>query len=136
MTGLFAFTLFLGAGLLFLLQPICAKMLLPILGGTPAVWKTCMVFFQAGLLAGYAYAHAGPRLLGAKRHVVCHLLLLAAALWSLPVAITRDVAPPSIPVLWLLQTLTLAAGLPFFAVAACGPLLQRWYGGVRSASDP
>src|SRR5262245_58996655 len=112
MAGLFAFTLFLSAGLLFLVQPLCAKLLLPTLGGTPAVWNTCMVFFQAGLLAGYGYAHLGPRWFGLKQHVRCHLFFLAATIWLLPIAIPRDVAPPSTPVVWLLQTLSVAVGLP------------------------
>src|SRR6266849_2372278 len=73
---LFAITLFVSAGLLFLIEPMIAKMILPSLGGTPAVWNTCMVFFQAGLLAGYAYAHASTGWLSARRQVLLQLLLL------------------------------------------------------------
>jgi hypothetical protein len=73
---IFAFTLFVSALLLFLVQPMVGKMILPSLGGTPAVWNTCMVFFQALLLAGYAYAHGSVRWLGARRQAGLHLLLL------------------------------------------------------------
>lgn len=136
MSYLFACTLLLSSSLLFLLQPLCAKMVLPALGGTPAVWNTCMVFFQAGLLAGYGYAHFGPRLLGLKGHVVLHVAVLALAFLSLPVTVA-NVAPPSTwPLLWLLQTLVLVVGLPYFVVASCGPLLQRWYVRASPGRDP
>src|SRR5438477_7542312 len=72
----FSATLFLSAALLFLVQPMIAKMVLPLLGGTPAVWNTCMVFFQAVLLAGYAYAHGLPGRMGVHRHAAFHLILL------------------------------------------------------------
>src|SRR5215813_12146726 len=78
MTWLYGGAIFLGSLLLFLVQPMCAKMLLPLLGGTPAAWNTCMVFFQAGLLAGYAYAHLLPRWIGARHLAICHLILLLA----------------------------------------------------------
>ena len=71
--------IFVGSGLLFLVEPMCAKMVLPLLGGTPAVWNTCMVFFQAGLLLGYAYAHFVPNRMGLGRHAALHVILLAAA---------------------------------------------------------
>src|ERR1700723_2268395 len=105
LTLLFGATLFVSAGLLFCVQPMIAKMLLPTLGGAPAVWNTCMVFFQAGLLLGYAYAHFGTRTLGLKGHALLHLTVLGLAFLSLPVAIPRDVAPPALPVVWLIQTL-------------------------------
>ena len=136
MAWLFASTLFLSASLLFFVQPLCAKMLLPTLGGAPAVWNTCMVFFQAGLLLGYTYAHFGTRTLGLKGHALLHLTVLGLAFLSLPVAIPRDVAPPALPVVWLIQTLVVAVGLPFFVVASSGPLLQRWFVGARASQDP
>src|SRR3984893_9781705 len=112
MSSLFAATLFLSSCLLFLVQPMCAKMLLPTLGGTPAVWNTCMVFFQAGLLLGYCYTHFGTQLLGLQKHALVHLAVLGLAFLSLPITIPRDVAPPALPVVWLIQTLGIAVGLP------------------------
>src|SRR5207237_2806551 len=94
MQVLFAVTLFVSATLLFLVQPMVAKMVLPRLGGTPAVWNTCMVFFQAALLAGYAYAHATTTWLSARRQVLAHLVLLVLPLLVLPIAL-RGGAPPS-----------------------------------------
>ena len=135
----FSLTLFLSAALFFLAQPMCAKMLLPRLGGAPGVWNTCMVFFQAGLLAGYAYAHAGPRLLGKKLHALIHLGLLALALVFLPIALGQEDPPAtSYPAFWLMATLVLAAGLPFFLVASTAPLLQSWYAasGRPGSQDP
>jgi hypothetical protein len=138
--ALFSLTLFLSAFLLFLVQPMVGKMVLPLLGGTPAVWNTCMVFFQAALLAGYAYAHAGPLWLGLRAHAALHLGLLALALLMLPLALPPGLDPPrqSSPVLWLLGLLLLTTGLPFFLAAASGPLLQRWFASTRhlSAADP
>src|SRR5262252_1787156 len=84
---LYAVTMFVGATLLFVVQPMVGKMILPLLGGTPAVWSTCMVFFQAALLGGYAYAHATTTWLGSRRQAVLHLLVLLLALAALPVGI-------------------------------------------------
>ena len=83
----YALTLFLSALLLFLVEPMVAKMLLPKFGGTPAVWATCMVFFQAVLLAGYAYAHAATKYLGLRRQVLVHCVLLLLPLLVLPIAV-------------------------------------------------
>jgi hypothetical protein len=136
MSYFFAGTLFLSSCLLFLVEPLCAKMVLPTLGGTPSVWNTCMVFFQAGLLAGYAYAHFGPRLLGWKRHLVVHLAVLFLAFLSLPVLIAPPALPPVWPALWLLGTLVLAVGAPFLVVAACSPLYQRWFVHAAPTASP
>jgi len=137
---LFAVTLFLSATLLFLVQPMIGKMILPLLGGTPAVWNTCMVFFQAALLAGYAYAHATPKWLGHRRQVALHALLLLVPFAVLPVAVANNWIPPtdSNPIPWLLGLLTLSIGLPFFVVATSAPLLQRWFAGTNhpTANDP
>src|SRR5262250_2490291 len=84
---LYAVTMFLGAGLLFVIQPMVGKMVLPLLGGTPAVWSTCMVFFQAALLLGYAYAHASVAWLGVRRQAVLHVLVLALPLAVLPLGV-------------------------------------------------
>src|SRR5712691_10888998 len=89
----FAGTLFVSATLLFLVQPMVGKMILPLLGGTPAVWNTCMVFFQAALLVGYAYAHATTAWLGERRQAMLHLALLLLPFAVLPVAIDRSWAP-------------------------------------------
>src|SRR5215475_4427541 len=81
--ALFTLTLFVSAFLLFLVQPMVGKMVLPLLGGAPAAWATCMVFFQALLLAGYAYSHATARRLGSRRQAVLHLFVLVAPLVAL-----------------------------------------------------
>src|SRR5712691_12027375 len=84
---LYSATLFLGAGLLFVVQPMVGKMVVPLLGGTPAVWSTCMVFFQAALLGGYAYAHASTAWLGVSRQAVLHLAVLVLPLGVLPLGL-------------------------------------------------
>lgn len=135
----FAAALFLSATLLFLVQPMVARLVLPLLGGVPAVWNTCMVFFQAALLAGYAYAHLGPARLGVRRHALLHLGLLLVPLAVLPIAVRgKGPAAEALPVPWLLGTLLVCAGLPFFAVATTGPLLQHWFAstGHPAARDP
>ena len=140
---LFAATLFLSAALLFWVQPLVAKSLLPALGGTPAVWNTCMLFFQAALLAGYAYALALTRRLGFSAQAAAHLALLAAAAaaaLSLRAGGAADASAPPAgdPAWWLLGTLLGTLGLPFFALSATAPLLQQWLSRTRhtSARDP
>ena len=138
--ALFMATMFVGAGLLFWIQPMFAKMVLPLLGGSPAVWNTAMVFFQAALLAGYAYAHWLSRCFEWRTQLIVHLIVLGAAFWFLPVAAAEGWVPDakSIPVLWLLALLAVSIGLPFFAVSATAPLMQRWFShtGHRHAGDP
>ncbi|MBT3495058.1 MAG: fused MFS/spermidine synthase [Rhodospirillaceae bacterium] len=140
MLPLYAVTLGLGALLLFWVQPMFSKMVLPLLGGSPAVWNIAMVFFQATLLAGYLYAHLGQRYLRPKRQAVVHLILLALAFSALPIAVAADLHPPNDgqPAVWLLVLLTLSVGLPFFALAATAPMLQSWfaYTGHRDAANP
>jgi hypothetical protein len=137
---LFAMTLFLGAALLFWIEPMFAKMVLPLLGGSPAVWNTCAVFFQAAVLAGYAYAHVAPARLGMRRHAALHLGLLLLPLLILPVAVPGSWYPPLgvNPIPWLLSVLFVAVGLPFFMVATTAPLLQTWFtrSGHPAARDP
>lgn len=135
MTWLYGAAILLGSLLLFLVQPMCAKMLLPLMGGTPAAWNTCMVFFQAGLLAGYAYAHALPRWLGFRTHGVLHLLLLVAAFFTLPIQLSDEAPAGWHPVLWLLAALSMRVGLAFVLLAAGAPLLQRWFV-CRTQRDP
>jgi hypothetical protein len=126
---------------LFWIQLVVAKMLLPRLGGTPAVWNTCMLFFQALLLAGYAYALALTRWLSARAQAVVHVGLLVVAALALPVAIdaaSSGVPEGGSPAWWLLKTLLVTVGAPFFVLSASAPLLQRWFSRTRdaSASDP
>lgn len=136
----FAITIFLSAMLLFLVQPMVGKMILPRLGGTPAVWNACMLFFQAALLAGYGYAHLSTTWLGARRQAAMHVVILALPLLVLPIVIGPNARPPAegSPALWLLGQLFVAVGLPFFVVSTTGPLLQKWFAGTGhpSAADP
>ena len=129
MVVLFAVTLFTSSALMFLVQPMIAKMLLPLLGGSPAVWNTCMVFFQSILLAGYLYAHLTSRYFSHKHQIVLHASLVVVSLLSVPILITTDVVPPSdrSPVWWLLGLLALTAGLPLFTISSTSPLFQRWF---------
>jgi hypothetical protein len=128
------------AALLFVVQPMVGKMILPLLGGTPAVWSTCLVFFQAALLAGYAYAHATTAWLGARRQAVLHLLVLLLALAALPLGIdpARLRGGETSPVLDVLLLLVLSVGLPFVVVSASAPLFQTWFASTRHAAarDP
>jgi hypothetical protein len=129
-----------GSFLLFFVQPMYGRLLLPRLGGAPAVWATSMVFFQVCLLAGYAYAHALGQWTPLRLQPAVHAVVLLAAFVSLPLAPPRG-APPggsAFPFGWLLGELTLRVALPFIAVSATAPLAQRWYSKTRlpSASDP
>ena len=137
---LFAATLFLSAFLLFSVQPMFTKLVLPSLGGSAAVWNTSVVFFQATLLVGYLYAHLTTRLLGPRRQMLVHGALLLLVFAALPVAMADGwVAPTSgSPVLWLVGLLAVSVGLPFFAISATAPLLQKWFShsGHPSAGDP
>jgi hypothetical protein len=121
-------TLFVSALLMFLVQPLIGKMLLPHLGGTAAVWNTCLVFFQAVLLIGYGYAHALTRGLAPRRQVLVQAAVVCLPFLVLPFAL-GDWEPPTDgnPVLALLGKLTVLVGLPFFAVSTTAPLLQRWF---------
>jgi hypothetical protein len=140
MRPLFTAAVGTSAFLLFLIQPMIAKMIVPKFGGAPAVWNTCMVFFQAMLLAGYAYAHFATSRLGVRRQAIVHVLLLALPLAALPVAVADGWAPPgdANPIPRLLGLLAITAGLPFFVVSASAPLLQRWFAntGHVGAKDP
>ena len=132
LTFLFSLTLFLSAALLFGVQPLIAKAILPLLGGAPAVWTTCMLFFQSALLAGYAYASWLPRWLGLRLHAVIHVALMITSLFVLPVTVPESWTPPheGMPVFWLLGLLVVTVGLPFLALAANAPLLQSWFAPV------
>ncbi|MGH7168983.1 MAG: hypothetical protein ACRELG_01730, partial [Gemmataceae bacterium] len=135
----FAFTLFTSALLLFLVEPMIGKMILPLLGGTPAVWNTCMVFFQAVLLAGYAYAHFSTTWLGARKQAALHLGLLVLPFVFLPLVVNRDlIKGGDNPILGLLLLLSLTVGVPMFVVSASAPLLQKWFASTShpAAKDP
>jgi SAM-dependent methyltransferase len=136
----YGITIFTGAALLFVVQPMVGRMVLPLLGGSPAVWNTAMVFYQAVLLAGYAYAHFTTRWLGVRRQAALHAVMLVLPLLAMPVVIPHGWAPPTThnPIPWLLAVLAMTVGVPFFVVSATSPLLQRWFSasGHRDAADP
>jgi hypothetical protein len=135
---LFVSGAFLGAFLLFSAQPMIAKMVLPQFGGSPAVWNTCMVFFQSALLAGYGIAHTASGRLEARRHSLLHVGLLVLPIAALPIAAPSRLIGEGDPSLRLLGWLLTATGLPFLAVATTAPVLQRWFAatGDRRAGDP
>ena len=134
----FAVATALSAALLFMVQPMVSKTLLPVLGGVPSVWNTCLVFFQSMVLLGYGYAHAVATRCGRPRQVLLHLALawLAVAVLVLPVRTDAGAAFSAAeqPVRWLVLQLTLAVGLPFAVLAATAPMLQHWFAG--RARDP
>lgn len=129
MTALFVLTVLLAAMLLFLVQPMAARMLLPSYGGSPSVWTTCMLFFQIILLAGYAGAHALGRFFSLKWQVIILALTAIAALGVLPFRPERLTAPNDLqaPVRALLVSLLVTVGPPLLVLAATAPLLQRWF---------
>jgi hypothetical protein len=135
----FSAAIFVAAGLLFLVEPMVGKLMLPIAGGTPAVWTTSVLFFQVALLCGYGYAHLVSRL-RPRFQAGVHVVVVAAALLALPIAIPAGVDPPSGDqlVFWVLGLLVLVVGLPFFALSSASPLLQHWFSltGHQQAPDP
>src|SRR5512144_802802 len=124
----YALTIFLSAFLLFLVQPIIAKQILPWFGGSSGVWTTALVFFQSTLLAGYAYADWTTRL-GVRRQTTLHIVLLAVSLLSLPILASTAWKPhgDEEPTLRILLLLTATIGLPYFLLSTTTPLLQSWY---------
>lgn len=140
MIALCAATVFLSALLLFWVQPMFTKSVLPLLGGTPAVWNTALVFFQATLLLGYLYVHASARWLSFRAQAVLHLALLCLAWVALPIGVAAGWTPPAeaLPIPWLLGLFAVSLGLPFFAVSATAPLVQKWLARTDhpSAADP
>jgi hypothetical protein len=148
---LFALTLFVSATLLFMVQPMVGRKILPLLGGSPAAWNTCMVFFQALLLGGYWYAHKVTSKLSTKSQFAVHVGVVLAALAALagaalispdgsPIAVLKSLAPQgsSYPMFGVLALLGVAVGIPFFVVSTSAPLLQRWFAHTKhpSAKDP
>lgn len=138
--ALFSLTIFTGSFLLFMIQPMVGKILLPALGGVPAVWTTCMLFFQAALLAGYIYAERGIRLLGCARQSMLHLMLMIGAWLLLPVNVDLSGAETAYatPIIWLVSRLSASIGILFFLLAANAPLVQRYYSQTAQpdADDP
>lgn len=126
---LFAATVFLSAFLLFQIQPMVAKMILPWFGGSSSVWSTCMVFFQAELLLGYVYVHWLHETLAPRRQTLVHIALLLLSLFALPVAADpawKETAQAN-PILNVLGVLATAVGLPYLLLSTTGPLMQAWY---------
>jgi SAM-dependent methyltransferase len=136
---LHAGTIFLSSFLLFLVQPLIARLILPWFGGSAAVWTTCMLFFQALLLAGYAYAHfLNARVPGKKLQMGAHTLLLLAAVLVLPIAPSEGWKPAGDeePVSHILLLLGATVGLPYFLLAATSPLVQAWFARARPTANP
>lgn len=137
---LFTVTALVGAGLLFVVQPMIARLVLPSYGGSATVWSTSSLFFQVLLLLGYVYTHAATRRLGPRWQPPLHVLVLLAPLAVLPIALPGNASPSAdaSPVLWLVKVLAVMIGLPFLVVSTTGPLLQRWYSwtGGHRADDP
>ncbi len=134
----YAVTIFLSAFLLFQVQPIIAKIILPWFGGSSAVWSTCMLFFQAVLLFGYLYAHWLHQRLAGRRQAVTHILVLAASLAALPILpnpVWKSAAAGN-PSLRILALLAVTVGLPYFLLASTSPLLQAWYSRTHTTGMP
>ncbi|HLO40601.1 MAG TPA: fused MFS/spermidine synthase [Phycisphaerales bacterium] len=144
---IYSAAIFLSAGLLFLVQPMAAKQVLPLLGGTPAVWTTSMLFFQAALLSGYGYSHLLSKV-SVRIQPVIHLLLLALCIYfTLPIGLPNPVPmPPQAQgsgaefelAFYMIKLLAISVGMPFFVLATTGPLLQRWFSrtGHAQSADP
>lgn len=133
---LFGLTLFLSSALLFIVEPMFAKMVLPKLGGTPAVWNVCMVFYQSLLLAGYAYAHAATTRWPARRTALLQVIVVCVALLTLPVHLPHGVDSVLAhgPTLYLLTLLALGVGVPFLVLTTYSSTLQTWYAGAAAPS--
>ncbi|MBI5767046.1 MAG: fused MFS/spermidine synthase [Verrucomicrobia bacterium] len=134
----FALTIFTGAFLLFQVQPLIGKYILPWFGGSPGVWTTCLLFFQTLLLGGYAYAHFTSTRLKPRAQAMVHLGLLAIALLCLPIIPAESWKPTDgdAPVWRILRLLTLCVGLPYFVLSSTGPLMQRWFSRTNPGVSP
>jgi hypothetical protein len=128
MTSIYTLTIFTSAFLLFLVQPMITKLLLPFLGGSPAVWNTAMMFFQIVLLLGYSYAHLGGKWLNSRMQTRLHLFVLLLSIIFVPLAIHTELGFGSVerPIFWVLFALTLSIGFPFFVLSSTSSLLQSW----------
>ncbi|HVU25403.1 MAG TPA: fused MFS/spermidine synthase [Opitutus sp.] len=134
----FAFTIFAGAFLLFAVQPLIGKFILPWFGGGPGVWTTCLLFFQVVLLGGYCYAHLTATRLTPRRQVLLHLVLLAAALALLPIVPGAAWKPAGSadPIGRILLLLAVCIGAPYFVLSATGPLMQQWFSLTQPGRSP
>ncbi len=136
----FSLTLFISAALLFWIQLLTAKMILPVLGGSASVWNTCMMFFQIALLLGYLYAHLAERTRSGRFSMFLHPALLAIAALSLHLSMAGVPSPDPAanPIPWLLETLLVMVGAPFVILAGTAPMLQALFAGTgaRSSHDP
>src|SRR5207237_8386231 len=134
----FALTIFAGAFLLFQVQPLIGKYILPWFGGGPGVWTTCMLFFQLVLLAGYAYAHVVSRYFRPRTQAIAHIVLLLAALACLPIVPSNHWKPHGTenPTLAILALLGITVGLTYFVLSTTGPLLQQWFRLSRNMASP
>jgi len=135
---LYTATIFLSAFLIFLVQPIIGKLLLPLAGGSPSVWNACMLFFQALMLAGYSYTHFSQKKLGVNKQTNLQIGLMLATLLLLPIRFDSSSAIPEDPTFWLLINLFKSAGIPFFILATLSPMLQLWFAhsGHNRAANP
>ena len=134
----FALVITLSAFLIFLVQPLIAKQILPWFGGTAAVWTTCMVFFQSALLAGYGYADWAPRRFGIARQARIHAVLALLSLIALPITVSAFWKPTdgTAPVVQILALLAVTIGLPYFMLSATSPLVQTWFARAHPDRDP
>lgn len=136
----FVLSVFIGALLIFLVQPMFAKMATPLLGGSPSVWNVSLVCFQAALLLGYSYAHLLARMGSVRLQVAIHFAVFAIGAICLPLAISDVFGEPNAdqPTLWLIGVFAVSIALPFAAVSATAPLVQSWYArsGRADAGDP
>ena len=143
----YATSIFLGAFLLFQVQPIIAKHILPWFGGTPAVWTTCMVFFQLLLLAGYAYAHLVISRLKPRTQAIVHgglllasvgLLAVLTSVWGVPIIPSASLRPPdaSLPIWRIIQLLAMSVGLPYLILSTTSPLMQAWFSRTHPGVSP
>src|SRR5262245_54581588 len=135
---LHAATIFLSSFLLFLVQPLIARLILPWFGGSAAVWTTCMLFFQTVLLAGYAYAHFLHARVRGRAQPILHTVLLAAAIALLPITPAEAWKPTGSeePITRILLLLCTSVGLPYFLLASTSPLLQAWYVRANPQGNP
>lgn len=130
---------FVGAFLLFQVQPLIAKLILPYFGGGAAVWTACMLFFQAFLLAGYGYSHLLAKLRSTKLQVVLHIILLFISLLTLPIGLSGHVLSTvysESPLFNILNQLLFSVGLPYFVLSSTGPLVQNWYASNHQGKAP
>lgn len=139
---IFVVSVFTSAALVFMVQPMVAKLVLPLLGGSPAVWNTSIAFFQIALLVGYGYAHVLQKIPQVRRQITVHIAaLVVTGLTLFPLSISKLAGDPSSnhPALWLLAVLTLSIGLPFAILSATAPLVQAWHARVfrgEGAGEP